>query len=64
MLYCFIKSGHLGFSGYGNSITRTSPEAEQFRSILRNHKKFCSNNELPDGGPKTKVAFTIRAFVL
>ena len=59
MLYCFIKSGQLGFSSYGNSITRTFPEAEQFRSILRNHKEFCSNNELPDGGPKTKVAFIL-----
>ena len=53
------ESGQLGFSGYGNNITRTSPEAERFRSILRAHREFCNTHELPEGGPECKVAFML-----
>ena len=53
------ESGQLGFKGYGNDITRTSPEAERFRSILRSHREFCNAHELPDGGPECKAAFIL-----
>ena len=53
------ESGQLSFTGYGNNIARDSMEAERFRSILRSHREFCKKHELPDGGPKSKVAFVL-----
>ena len=53
----FSESGHFGWPFYGYNIRREDPRAERFRSIMRDFKNFCENDERPTGGPETPMAF-------
>ncbi|MBR6372913.1 MAG: beta-galactosidase trimerization domain-containing protein [Victivallales bacterium] len=53
----FSESGHFGWPFYGYNIRREDPRCVRFRNIMRDFKDFCEEDDRPDSGPETPMAF-------